>query len=109
MPNAIRRWRRALTAAVFTAAAAAGCETEPDGPLVADLQLAPVIAAGAHVVLPIDGARVLVIRAPDQTVIDTLVAFPASATQLSIRLRVPIRGSSEQFTVNVSLVGGSVV
>ena len=90
---------------------AAGCsdplEREP-ARFMADLVLAPTIEAVAPAP-PINQVRVRVGRAPAEGVLDTTVAFPTDASQLSLRLQVALKASSERLGVTVDLLSGGQI
>ena len=110
MPDSTRRY--SALAALLAALACSEHSAPSGGAFSASLALAPVIELSASAApLPIDGARVRVTRAarPADLVVDTLVAFPASAPSVSLQLRIELEAPSELLNVTVTLVGGSAV
>ena len=64
--------------------------------------LPPSYAPGAFN-LAVDRARIQLIRAPAESVLDTTVYFPANETQLTVRLKVPLNSRREELTAAIEL------
>ncbi|MEO8448882.1 MAG: Ig-like domain-containing protein [Gemmatimonadota bacterium] len=88
------------------------CEEPTRSPAGLVANLAPTImlpstgtASGAPIA--IDGVRIRVVRPPSESVLDTLIPFPPTATSLNVRLRVQLKDRLERLTVTVELLVGS--
>jgi hypothetical protein len=57
--------------------------------------------------LAVDRARIRLTRAPAETVLDTLVFFPVGASQLTVRLRVPLVARRERLAASLELASGA--
>jgi Bacterial Ig-like domain (group 1) len=93
------------------ALACAGDGTPTEGPFVGQLAVVPeypAAAAGTFAGLVVDAARVQVQRGT-VVVLDTTVAFPASASSISLALRVPLESRIERLQVSLALLGGPTV
>ena len=101
MPNRVRNaW-----GAVILSGLAAACSDSPGQPeqFTAELRRAPTIQAAAPTP-PINQVRIRIGRAPAERVLDTTIAFPIDESQLSLRLRVPLKARSERLGVTVDLL-----
>ncbi len=90
------------------ALACAGDGAPTEGPFVGQLAVVPeypAAAAGTFAGLVVDAARVRVQRGT-VVVLDTTVAFPASAASISLSLRVPLESRVERLQVSLALLGG---
>lgn len=102
--------RRLLLAAT---AGLLACESSgPAVGLVADLAVVPVFSATAAAPIPIDQARIRITRPTSrgtaELVLDSVVAFPIGAPQLTLRLRVPLKARIERLGLAVDLRVGPV-
>jgi hypothetical protein len=53
--------------------------------------------------LDVDRVRIRIIRPPTELVLDTAVAFPAEANQISVRLRVPLLSRQETLVLSLEM------
>ena len=97
-------------------AAVATCRDAPTGPGRggrASLALAPVLPAMASNLaafgIAIDSLRVVVVRPPTDTVVDTTVFFAADQDSLALSLSIPLNQSPETFNVAMELRGSGFV
>ena len=106
MPNIVRN----AGLATMIAGLAAGCGEPLERPaqFTADLVLAPTIETAAPTP-PIDQVKIRVGRAPAERVLDTTVTFPTDASQLNLRLQVPLKARSERLGVTVDLLSGGQI
>jgi hypothetical protein len=65
----------------------------------------PATAAGLFN-LAVDRVRITILRPPAQVALDTAVFFPSGASQLEVRLKVPLATPRELFTVTLQLFAG---
>ncbi len=56
--------------------------------------------------LAVDRVRIRILRPPAEPVIDTTVLFPLNASQLAVRLRIPLVARRERLTAAVELSAG---
>jgi hypothetical protein len=76
------------------------------------LSVAPHFVAGAAVpgnALTIDQVRALVIRPPQDTVVDQTFPFPAGASSVPINLTVPLQQSPDSFSLHLEYEHGTEV
>lgn len=103
----------ALAASVALAVVLATCTQEPAGPTRRTaLSVVPVLPAGANVAafnLTLDNVRLIVVRAPADTVFDRTSAFPANQSSLALSADVPLEQSTETFQVTIQLLSGTTL
>lgn len=103
---------RAIVSAAVLALAGGACSdsTGGDGVPTAQLALQPVFPAtytpGAFE-LAVDRVRVRLIRPPAEAVVDTVAVFPADATELTVRVKVPLLARRETMIAGLELSAGS--
>lgn len=89
------------------------CTGEPTAPrAVMRLAVSPHFLAGASVpgnALAIDQVRALVIRPPQDTVVDQTFPFPANASSVPINLTVPLQQSPDSFSLHLEYEHGTEV
>lgn len=102
--------------ALLLGLAVATCRDDPNGPgrgYRASLALAPVLPQHALNLaafgLAIDSLRVVIVRPPTDTVVDTTVAFAVDQDSISLALSLDLEATSEQFDVVLQLRGGGFV
>jgi Bacterial Ig-like domain (group 1) len=108
----LRRAARFLRLASLGALALASCG-EPEhatggGTFLGRVSLVPVYPAGASIAttaLAIDQVNVEITRPPGTDVLDTTIAFPPSANELSLDLTVQLTARTERLAVRLQLSG----
>ncbi len=107
--RAARRWWRAAT--IAAALAVVGCFRDSTGPQAlshASLSLAPAFTTHAARVVEFDQVRVVLYRVSGAVAVDTFVAFPDTADEISLTLSVPLEtAGSETFSLTLAMIQGA--
>lgn len=82
-------------------------EPAPSG-RIAVAPILPSAAALADFGLTIDGVRFVVVRPASDTLADTTLALPPTATELALDLRVPLIANPETLSVSVLALSGAI-
>ncbi|HEV8266281.1 MAG TPA: hypothetical protein VGQ06_15140 [Gemmatimonadales bacterium] len=110
-----RLWR--LWLLLVAAAVASSCLRDATGPRLVSghLAVAPAFEGGAAGIVPFDRIRVTLVRpggggvvvdggAPGVTVLDTVIAIPASADSIDLTVSVPLAAASEDLLFYLRLI-----
>lgn len=102
-----RLWRVALVAGWLGASACGdGGGTGPHGKQ-ATLSIQPSFASDinfqAFTNLVVDRVRFRLVRLPLETLVDTIIAFPADSNRIALRVAVPLRAQTEQLDASLDL------
>ncbi len=108
-PSSRRRrlWRVALVAGWLTASGCGdGGGTGPAGKqasLAIQPSFAPDINFQAFTNLVVDRVRFRLVRLPLETLVDTIILFPADSNRIALRVAVPLRAATEQLDATLDL------
>lgn len=109
----LKRWlpTAACLAAALSVTHCVDQSGAPSGTLPGSVALLPRFATDADLAalnLPIDRFHLVLVRQPDDTVADTLVAFSIDSDSLRLVLTVPLEQPAESLEASIELLGGSV-
>lgn len=108
--KALPRW---IPSALLALTAACGsAATDGSGPGMAALALVPEYPADfapGTLNLVVDEIRIRAIRPPSEWILDTAVAFPATASSVTVRAQVPLKARVERLEVVLELWAGPLL